>query len=238
MIKVQYQPDSQLVDRGGLGDQRAEQAGDTDLQASPMERFEATWARVIESFAAHRQLWVATIEATAQAEHAPEVRAFLADALQQGREGLAALFQNIDAAVDEKQAWTVGSFYQALFDGRLGDLLPVGPQHTFFLQYTRGFTHRAQMPPDQGEHKGHLDRQGQDPFTQPHGMEGRDLREGCGMNQLGQPRFNLFVGWCAIRALGAIALDGARMPHAAFLGFGFLADTSSLRTPARSANRI
>ena len=82
-----------------------------------MERFEATWTRVIESFAAHRQLWGATIEATAQAERAPEVRAFLADALQQGRLGLAALFQNIDVAVDEKQAWTVGSFYQALLSG-------------------------------------------------------------------------------------------------------------------------
>src|SRR5215218_6694561 len=35
--------------------------GDVDLQATPMERFEATWARVIGSFAAHRQLWVATI---------------------------------------------------------------------------------------------------------------------------------------------------------------------------------
>ena len=88
-----------------------------DPDAVPMERFEATWTRVIETFAAHRQLWVATIEATSQAERAPEVRAFLADALQQGREGLAALFQGIDVAVDEKKAWTVGSFYQALLSG-------------------------------------------------------------------------------------------------------------------------
>jgi AcrR family transcriptional regulator len=92
-------------------------AAETDPQATPMERFEATWTRVIESFGAHRQLWVATIEATTQAEHAPEVRAFLADALQQGRLGLAALFQNIDAAVDQQKAWTVGSFYQALMSG-------------------------------------------------------------------------------------------------------------------------
>ena len=92
-------------------------AANSDPEAAPMERFEATWTRVIESFAAHRQLWVATIEATAQAERAPEVRTFLADAVQQGREGLAALFQNIDAAVDEKGAWTIGSFYQALLSG-------------------------------------------------------------------------------------------------------------------------
>src|SRR5262245_33095494 len=85
-------------------------AADSDPQAAPLERFEATWSRVIESFAAHRQLWLATIEATAQTEHLPEVRAFLAEALQQGREGVAALFQNIDAAVDEHKAWTGGSF--------------------------------------------------------------------------------------------------------------------------------
>src|SRR5262249_2291649 len=92
-------------------------AADADPEAAPIERFEATWTRVIDSLAAHRQLWVATIEATAQAEHVPEVRAFLADALQQGREGLAALFGNIDAAVDEKKAWTLGAFYQALMSG-------------------------------------------------------------------------------------------------------------------------
>jgi len=92
-------------------------AADADPEAAPMERFEATWTRVIESFAAHRQLWVATIEATTQAERVPEVRAFLAEALQQGRLGLAALFQNIDAAVDENKAWTVGAFYQALMSG-------------------------------------------------------------------------------------------------------------------------
>src|SRR5690348_9413660 len=71
-------------------------AVDADPGASPLERFEATWARVIGSFAAHRQLWVATLEATTQAEHAPEVRAFLADAVQQGRLGLAELFQDLE----------------------------------------------------------------------------------------------------------------------------------------------
>jgi AcrR family transcriptional regulator len=92
-------------------------AVDSDPAATPIERFEATWTRVIESFAAHRQLWVATLEATTQAEHAPEVRAFLADAVQQGRLGLAELFQDIDAAIDPHRAWTAGSFYQALMSG-------------------------------------------------------------------------------------------------------------------------
>jgi AcrR family transcriptional regulator len=49
--------------------------------ATPLERFEAVWSRVIESFASHRQLWAATFEAYAQLERAPSGRD-LADALR------------------------------------------------------------------------------------------------------------------------------------------------------------
>ena len=91
-------------------------AVDLDPAAGPVERFAAIWARVIESFSTHRQLWVATFEALAQAQRSPEVRSFLSDALQRGREGLAMLFQDVDAA-DEQLARTVGSFYQALLTG-------------------------------------------------------------------------------------------------------------------------
>lgn len=92
-------------------------AADIDPNATQIERFAATWTRVMESFATHRQLWVATFEVLTQAERSPELRAFLADALQQGRLGLAALFQGSDDEVDEKLARTVGSFYQALLSG-------------------------------------------------------------------------------------------------------------------------
>ena len=83
----------------------------------PMERFAAIWTRVIESLETGRPLWVATLEVAAQIERAPEVRAFLADALQEGRLGLAQLFQGIDPIKDERTAWMVGSFYQALMSG-------------------------------------------------------------------------------------------------------------------------
>jgi len=92
-------------------------AADIDPAASQLERFESTWTRVIASFTTHRQMWIATFEALAQAERSPKVRAFLGDALQEGREGLAALFQNIDAAADPQAAHAVGSFYQALLSG-------------------------------------------------------------------------------------------------------------------------
>jgi hypothetical protein len=72
---------------------------------------------VIASLETERSLWVATLEVAAQIERAPEVRAFLADALQQGRLGLAQLFQGIDPVSDEHTAWMVGSLYQALMSG-------------------------------------------------------------------------------------------------------------------------
>jgi AcrR family transcriptional regulator len=86
-------------------------------EALPLERFAAIWTRIIASFEAQRPLWVATFEALAQVERAPEVRRFLAGALQQGREGLAMLFQNIDAATEKEKAQIVGSLYQALMSG-------------------------------------------------------------------------------------------------------------------------
>jgi AcrR family transcriptional regulator len=98
-----------------------ELAADVEIgrDAPPLERFAAIWTRIIATFETHRQLWVATFEVLAQAEREPEVRRFLAGALQQGREGLAMLFQRIDPAVDPRNAQIVGSFYQALMSGIL-----------------------------------------------------------------------------------------------------------------------
>lgn len=92
-------------------------AADSMPETDAITRFEVVWTRVIESFATHRPLWSATFEALAQAEHSAEIRRFLADALQEGREGLAALFQNSTTAVDDRQVQTAGSFYQALMSG-------------------------------------------------------------------------------------------------------------------------
>lgn len=93
-------------------------SSDTDVDAEPMERFEATWTRVIESLDTHRPLWVASFEAFMQAQHSPELRQQLADAQEEGRSGLAAMFQRIDESkIDEGSVRTVGSFYLALLSG-------------------------------------------------------------------------------------------------------------------------
>lgn len=108
----------QAIDEWGQQLQRA-LAADADRYAAmePLERFAAIWTRILDTFEAQRSLWMATVEVAAQAEHSPELRAFLADALQQGRLGLAELFQGIDPVTDEHTAWMVGSLYQALMSG-------------------------------------------------------------------------------------------------------------------------
>jgi AcrR family transcriptional regulator len=103
-------------------------ATEVDPQATPMERFEAVWTRIIESLAGYRPLWIATIEATTQVDRAPQVREFLANALQQARLGLAGIFQNIDELEYEKEAWKLGSFYYALMSGVMVQWL-IDPQH-------------------------------------------------------------------------------------------------------------
>jgi AcrR family transcriptional regulator len=103
-------------------------ATDSDPDATPMERFEAIWARMIELFDAHRPLWTASFEMLAQLDHAPEVRKAVADAQQRARLGLAALFHHLDPAVDQRSAWVVGSFYLALLPGVMAQWL-IDPEH-------------------------------------------------------------------------------------------------------------
>jgi AcrR family transcriptional regulator len=103
-------------------------ATDSDPGATPMERFEAIWARMIELFDAHRPLWTASFEMLAQLDHAPEVRRAVADAQQRARLGLAALFHHLDPAADQRTAWVVGSFYLALLPGVMAQWL-IDPEH-------------------------------------------------------------------------------------------------------------
>lgn len=103
-------------------------ATDVDPDATPMERFEAIWARMIELFDAHRPLWTASFEMLAQLDHAPEVRAAVADAQQRARLGLAALFHHLDPTLDQHSTWVVGSFYLALLPGVMAQWL-IDPEH-------------------------------------------------------------------------------------------------------------
>jgi AcrR family transcriptional regulator len=101
---------------------------DAHADADPMERFEAIWTRVIESFASQRMLWVASFEMLAQVDQAPEVRSVVADAQERARLGLASLFHRLDPTVDRRRAWAVGSLYLALLPGVMAQWL-IDPDH-------------------------------------------------------------------------------------------------------------
>ncbi|KAA9376412.1 TetR/AcrR family transcriptional regulator [Microbispora cellulosiformans] len=87
------------------------------LGGTPAQRFEATWTRIIESFARLRPLWAIQFELIAQMDRLPELREAFAAANRQAKLGLAALFENLDPDADARKAMAVGAFYQALLGG-------------------------------------------------------------------------------------------------------------------------
>ena len=90
-------------------------ASDLDPRATPMERFEQTWAQLLESFSAHRQLWAANFEVSPYIDAMPQVRQVMATAQQQARLGLARLFLGVTG--DQRSAQDAGAFYYALLAG-------------------------------------------------------------------------------------------------------------------------
>jgi len=89
--------------------------------ASPMQRYETIWARLLDLFATHRQLWAANFEISPQIEQMPEVRQVFAEAQVQARYGLAKLFQGLEPT--DPPALAVGSFYYALLTGVMAQWL-------------------------------------------------------------------------------------------------------------------
>ncbi|MFL6071952.1 MAG: TetR/AcrR family transcriptional regulator [Mycobacteriales bacterium] len=89
----------------------------------PLERFEAIWTRVIESFTTSRQLWSASYELLLLAEHSPEIRTFMTEAMRLARTGLVKIFLNagpeVDPDADEAEAIALGGFFYALMSGVL-----------------------------------------------------------------------------------------------------------------------
>jgi AcrR family transcriptional regulator len=95
----------------------------------PLERLEAMWTRVVETFETHRPLWVASFEAFTHAQRSPELRRQLAAGYERSREGLAALVQTGGGGVvDERAARAVGSFLLALQAGLAAQWL-LDPEH-------------------------------------------------------------------------------------------------------------
>jgi len=91
--------------------------GGDDEPADPLVRY---WRRVIGSMHSHRTLWLASIEAMLQSEHSPELKAQLAEGIEQGRRGLAAILTGQDEdTIDEQTVRTTGAVAMALMSGVL-----------------------------------------------------------------------------------------------------------------------
>ncbi|MEO3750385.1 helix-turn-helix domain-containing protein [Streptomyces sp. B6B3] len=100
-----------------------------DAEGGLAERLQAMWSQMRESVAAERPMFVASVEAFAQAERAPEVRRQIADALEEARPRLAATLHGTeqdgtdlgtdlgDGLGDEETRRAVGSVYSALVAG-------------------------------------------------------------------------------------------------------------------------
>lgn len=82
------------------------------------------WNRMLRSAETHRALWLASYEALLQGERAPELRARLAKAQEEGRRGVAAWLTGApEAEVDERTVRGVGSIQMALMSGLVGQMI-------------------------------------------------------------------------------------------------------------------
>ncbi|GAB3431617.1 TetR/AcrR family transcriptional regulator [Flindersiella endophytica] len=87
--------------------------------ATPIQRFEAVWPRVLDTFEDNRRLWVTQFEFLLRAQEVPEVRQHLTVALEKARYGLGIVFGGIDVEAEPRRAWQVGAFYDAVLNGLL-----------------------------------------------------------------------------------------------------------------------
>ncbi|MET7472129.1 TetR/AcrR family transcriptional regulator [Micromonospora sp. NPDC005686] len=103
-------------------------AADDLADAGPLERFEAVWVRILESFRANPGLWAMQLEMVTQSQHQPEVREQLAAGLPAARLGLAELFDASPTTATPAEAASFGAFHQALLTGVITQWL-IDPAH-------------------------------------------------------------------------------------------------------------
>jgi AcrR family transcriptional regulator len=101
-----------------FGAEMAKAIGDPDPRQGALMRFERFWTRVIDSFQASSQVWLATFDIFTVAQRDPEVRAAVADGLEDGRRLWARLLYDVDDG-DEDTVRAIGSLHQALVSGVL-----------------------------------------------------------------------------------------------------------------------
>ncbi len=101
-----------------FGQEMAKAIGTPDPALGALGRFEQFWTRVIDSFQASSQVWLATFDIFTVAQRDPEIRAAVADGLEDGRRLWARLLYGVDDT-DEDTVRAIGSLHQALVSGVL-----------------------------------------------------------------------------------------------------------------------
>jgi AcrR family transcriptional regulator len=96
-----------------------------DGRPEPLEKM---WGRIISSQATDRPMLVASTEAFAQAERAPEIREQIAAAYEHARPEMAARLHGVDFTEDPETARAVGSVHMALVAGLTQQWL-IDPDH-------------------------------------------------------------------------------------------------------------
>jgi len=91
----------------------------TDRSGDPARLLMASWHAIRASFGEYRGLSVAFIEALAQAERQPELRALLAATYQRSRDQVAAMITELFSELDGPQATALATLEIALCDGLL-----------------------------------------------------------------------------------------------------------------------
>lgn len=80
--------------------------------------FARVWEGLVEQFAEHPDLWVATVELFLQSRRQPALRAQLADGVGQGWRGMAAILESVpEEEVSDRSARTLGMAQTALMTG-------------------------------------------------------------------------------------------------------------------------
>jgi AcrR family transcriptional regulator len=88
-----------------------------DPGATPLQRVRASWTVLVSTFEQHRPLMVAFIEALAQAERVPQLRAQLADCYERLRGTVAEMVRASVGELPEPVARQTASFLIAVYDG-------------------------------------------------------------------------------------------------------------------------
>jgi AcrR family transcriptional regulator len=88
-----------------------------DPSATPVQRLQASWVALVSTFEQYRPLMVAFVEALAQAERVPELRAQLAECYERLRTTVADMVRSSVDGLSDVTARQVASFLIAVYDG-------------------------------------------------------------------------------------------------------------------------